>query len=298
VVLQEKTISVMKNPNDVTHQMEKIRYIFQHALYISTEQENVKLQEHLESVDPEFRAVAYEGVAMGLAVKDLFEGTLQRWRAFMRSSAQVFLPHVHVGLGWAIAKQKIPSLVFLDAMQPLLRSRVIDGFGYYDGTFKQLQAVANKTRPDCILSGDFSAYDQGIGRSLWYSHKGDVEKISATILTFTASRQPHLWRGVGIASIFVGKCASTTLEELMMAANHYKIQLGMGATIVAKARMETKTITHDVENACRKWCDRSTSEVISIASHVELASGNEIDGYNLWLRSLESELSTGIWNLS
>jgi enediyne biosynthesis protein E3 len=296
VVLQEKTICVMKDPNDVIHQMEKIRYIFQHALYISTEQANPELQEHLESVDSEFRSVAYEGVAMGLAVKDLFEGTLQRWRVFMRNTRQEYLPHVHVGLGWAIAKQKLPSLIFIDSIQPLLRSRVIDGIGYYDGTFKQTQSVGNKLRPDCILLNDCSAYDQGLGRSLWYSCKGDVEKIKLMVQSFPESRQSHLWRGIGIASIFVGKCADSSLQMLKIAAANHSVQLGMGAAIVAKARMETKTITQDVDNACRKWCDLSAGQVTSIASNI--LSTNETDEYNLWLKKLESELSAGIWNLS
>jgi hypothetical protein len=287
----------MNSHNDVTHQMEKIRYIFQHALYISTEQENPELQKHLESVELEFRAVAYEGVAMGLAVKDLFEGTLLRWHAFMRNSRHEFLPHIHVGLGWAIAKQKLPSLRCLDSIQPLLKSRVMDGFGYYDGTFKQIQSVKNKVRPACILPSDFAAYDQGLGRSLWYSNKGEVEKINAIIQEFPVGRQPHLWRGVGIASIFVGKFPDTSLEDLMIAASKNKIQLGMGAAIVAKARTETKTITQDVEKACRKWCEISVDQATSITTNIESINEREIDGYNLWLKGLESELSAGIWNL-
>jgi hypothetical protein len=177
--------------------MEKIRYIFQHALYISTEEENPKLQDHLGIVDLEFRSVACEGIAMGLAVKDFADGTLQRWRELMRVTATEYLPHIHVGLGWAVAKKKLPSLVFLNSIKPLLYAKVFDGHGYYDGTFKQVPSIVNKLRPDYIQQKDFSAYDQGLGRSLWYNHKGDIDKIKEVIDSRGRARRaaPPLRRG-------------------------------------------------------------------------------------------------------
>jgi hypothetical protein len=177
-------------------------------------------------------------------------------------------------------------------------ARVLDGHGYYDGTFRQVRSVGSKERPDCIQQKDFSAYDQGLGRSLWYSNKGDIQKIKNTIQSFPADRQKHLWRGIGIASVFVGKCDATSLQMLMESAGNYKIQLAIGASIVAKARTETKTFTQDVENACRIWCTISADQARKLVAHAELINEDQEDAYNLWLNSLEAELSTRIWNLS
>jgi hypothetical protein len=288
----------MENHGDVIHQMEKIRYIFQHALYISTDQENPSVKDHLENIDPEFRAVAYEGMAMGFAVKDLASGTLQRWREFVRSVDSLYLPHIHVGLGWAAAKQKLSSLMFLDTLEPLMFSRVLDGLGYYEGTFRQMQAVTNKLYPGCIQPKDFDAFDQGLGRSLWYSYKGDVEKIKDIVLGFDEARRPHLWRGIGIASVFVGKCDETSLETLLEAAFKNRYQLGIGAAIVAKARISTGTLTEDVERACRIWCNVSAAKAADIVTVAESSNRMNNNSYCLWISGMETELSTVILNLS
>src|SRR6478609_9132023 len=204
----------MMDHHSVENQLERIQNVFQQALYISTEKGDLVIQEHLKNIDQEFRAVAFEGVAMGLATKDFSDGTLQRWRSFMRASDQSYTPHVHVGLGWAIAKRKLSSLFFLDTLNSLMLYRVLDGCGCYDGIFKQIQTIHNKVRPEYIEADNVDAYDQGIGRSMWSICKGDSEKISNLIQGFPPLRQPDLWRGVGIACSFVGGCSESTLNAL------------------------------------------------------------------------------------
>jgi hypothetical protein len=284
----------MESHNDVMHQMEKIRYIFQHALYISTEQEDLSPKDHLDNVDQEFRAVAYEGIAMGLAVKDFADRSLKRWRNFVRSSDACYAPHVHVGLGWAAAKQRLSSLMFLDILEPLMLARVFDGLGYYEGTFRAQQALTKKIYPDCVQAENFAAFDQGLGRSLWYSAQGNVEKIKDAVKSFEESRQAHLWRGVGVAAVFVGKYSENQLYELLEAASINKIQLGIGAAIVANARISTGTLSEDVEQACRMWCNVSADKAMKIIGNV----GSQMKSHQAWLDGMETELSAVIFNLS
>jgi hypothetical protein len=68
----------MRNQPSVEHKVEKIQNIFQQALSISAAKDDLVIQEHLKKIDPEFRAVAFEGVAMGIASKDLLDGNLQQ----------------------------------------------------------------------------------------------------------------------------------------------------------------------------------------------------------------------------
>lgn len=173
---------------DAPHQIEKIRLVFQQALKVATEGLESEIQEHLITANIEFRAVAYEAIAMGLALKDLSTGTLQHWRAFMRSSDPQWLAHIHVGLGWAVAKQKISSLVFLETLNPLMLFRVVDGFGYYEGIFRLPQSIYAKTRSEAIIPEAFKDYDQGLGPSIWYNCNGDSEKVAMIIHSFPPER--------------------------------------------------------------------------------------------------------------
>lgn len=273
----------------VEHKLEKIQNVFQQALYISTEKGDLVIQEHLKNIGQEFRAVAFEGVAMGLALKDLVDGNLQRWRSFMRASDQSYAPHVHVGLGWAIAKRKLPSLIFLDTLNPLMLYRVIDGCGCYDGIFKQIQTVQNKVRPEYIEGKNVDAYDQGIGRSLWSICKGDSDNINDLIQSFSPSRHANLWRGVGIACSFVGGCSESTLNALFFSASNHSLQLALGAAIVAKSRIQTNSLTKDLELTCRTWCNHSVLQVRTIAEEPPYTIIPE-DAYKQWLRKMETQL--------
>ncbi|MEO7989886.1 MAG: DUF1702 family protein [Chryseolinea sp.] len=279
----------MKNHPSIEQKLEKIQNVFQQALYISTEKGDLVIQEHLKNIDQEFRAVAFEGVAMGLAVKDLSEGHLQQWRSFMRASDQSYVPHIHIGLGWAIAKRKLPSLFFLDTVNPLMLYRVLDGCGCYDGIFKQIQTIQNKVVPDYIEEKNIDAYDQGIGRSLWSVCKGDHEKISNLIQGFSPSRQADLWRGVGIACSFVGGCSESTLNALFFSASDHSLQLALGAAIVAKSRILTNSVTKDSEMTCSIWCNLSVLQARTIAEEPPYAIIPE-DAYKQWLRKMEAQL--------
>jgi len=284
----------MESRNPVEHQIEKVKNVFQQALSISSVNDDLVIDEHLKNVETEFRSVAYEGIAMGLASNDFVEGTLHRWRSFMRNSETAYLPHLHVGLGWAIAKRKLSSLFFLDTVNPMMLYRVIDGCGCYDGMFKQVQAIHNKVRPVYVEEKYFDAYDEGVGRSLWTVSKGNVEEISGIISGFPVSRHQDLWRGVGIACSFVGGCNEVTLHSLLTRSGDHRLQLALGATIVASARIQANTFTQYSERTWSIFCNLSTDEVMKIAKEPTYAI-IPYDAYKQWLNTMESRLMA-VWN--
>lgn len=280
----------METHNDVVHQMEKIRHIFQQALYISTDQETLDATKHINSIDPEFRAIAYEGIAMGFALKDFAVGTLHQWRAFMRNSNPSYVPHVHVGLGWAIAKQRIPSLSFIDPFDRLMLFRVVDGCGYYDGTFRHQNTIINKERSTAIESKNFSAYDQGVGRSIWYHSKGNSAQAASVINGFDKARHADLWRGIGIACSFVGGFDKQMLRDLMTQASVHHRQLVIGAAFTARARIQTNSVTNDAELACRIWGNLSANEAMVLTIETEPDPAIHENVYQTWVSKLEIEL--------
>jgi len=276
---------------DVLHQMEKISSIFQHALQVSTEQIDADPLMYINTVDLEFRAVAYEGVAMGYALTDLEAGTLRQWRAFMRTSPVAYLPHIHVGLGWAVAKKQVPSLSFIDPLEPIMQFRVADGCGYYDGTFRKLQTITKRERSKAIEPKDFQAYDQGVGRSIWYHSKGDNDLVSSAIQQFDVARAADLWRGVGIACSFVGGCEANRLRHLHQLASPHQQQLAIGAAFTARARTQTNSVTKSSELACQIWGNLSVEMATQLTEATQPNTKNVGDEvYKIWVSKLESEL--------
>ena len=285
--LAPKIIFIMNN--DLEIRMENIKSIFQDAKNISEKENDIKeLNNYLENTNSEFRAVAYEGASMALALKDFSDAiTMKRWNALLGIS-QNYTGNIHIGFGWAIAEAKPKDLSFINAIQAMNQFRVWDGCGYYDGIFRQRNTIKNQTRQGYITEINFKAYDEGIGRSLWYSCKGNVAKVAEIIKGFSSSRQPDLWRGIGIACSFVGGCEEIILKTLSTQAEKHFVQLSIGSAMVAKTRIHANCITKDSELACNVWCNLSAEKASQIINKCDSSCNESLIE---WLSLMESEIS-------
>lgn len=270
--------------NIISGRMENIRIVFQDSKRFASEYENIDtLIKHLENLDSESRSVAYEGASMSLALKDFFAGnSLTLWNSLLSVSSQ-HAGQIHIGLGWAIAEAKPDDLSFMNSINPKIEFRVWDGCGYYDGLFRQRQTIKNQTRQEYVSEKNFKAYDEGIGRSVWYNCKGDAIKVAEMIQTFSPPRHHDLWRGVGIACSYVGGGDESILKNIFSLAEKNAVQLCIGTSMVAKSRSLANTVTKDIELACNVWCHLSAHKAMVLA--VKAESGG--DSFESFLSQME-----------
>ncbi|MEO8583973.1 MAG: DUF1702 family protein [Flavitalea sp.] len=279
--------------NEIGLRMDKIRKIFQDITAIFPLMENLKsLTEKLENTENEFRSVAYEAAAMALAVKDISKGfALKEWREFMEGPGAKHTTQIHVGLGWALAQQRVEVLPIIKTLDPVMRFRVLDGYGYYDGIFRQRKTITNRIVPDEMDANLLPGYDQGLGRSMWYTCKGECESVSGMIGTFPASRHKDLWRGTGIACVYVGGYDENILRKLFTLSSENHSQLSVGAALVSRSRGNANAPTPYTELACRIWCNCTAEEVMRITVNAEsLIAGQPDDAYMAWLSNIREEL--------
>ena len=260
---------------EISLRVEKIKTIFQTSSDLSSTCPDIDiLISQLDQTELEFRSVAYEGASMGIALNDLAkDNLLTSWNVFVEKSPAHAI-QIHVGLGWALAKQNYAVLPYLGITDALLSSRVLDGYGYYEGVFRQRSSVKAQKIPEAIQSEMLSAYDQGIGRSLWYIGKGDVTKIKELISGFSCERHPSLWTGIGIACTYVGGCDKNLLTSLLAASQQHHENLATGSVLAARSRIQANTLNNDVKLACQilgniantnLWL--SEIEKVSVPSH-------------------------------
>ncbi|MCF8256480.1 MAG: DUF1702 family protein [Flavobacteriales bacterium] len=203
------------------------------------------LSGHLEHVDAYYRSVAFEGAAMGLALSDIC-----LWEGFLGNEGAAHAVQVHIGLGWALAEQQRPV-----AENPTWpdRDSILDGYGYYHGLFRRRLTIRTQGIPEGLADAQLPAFDRGVGRSIWYISKGDVEQLRTMVAAFPESRQPALWLGVGIAVAFVGGCSDALLEEVAQASSIHRPKLLEGARRALNSRTLAGTATHDAERAVSVW---------------------------------------------
>lgn len=253
VLIKEScTINAMKVALQNT---EKIRAVFlETQLFYAKHGDMPALIRYLEQTEKEFCSIAYESASMAIALKDFAAATFpHQWLLFAKGPAAAHQAQVYVGLGWAIAKLKLPFSTAAQELDTKYYFRIADGCGYYDGSFKYRQTVINQQLPLYLPNEMLPLYYQGIGRSIWYTEKADVHAICSKIETFAADRHADLWRGVGIAVAYVGGCDDADLKLLVQYAGANSFQLACGAALAARARSMANTMTSDTDGCSRLW---------------------------------------------
>jgi len=248
--------------NGAVQKIERIKSVFLDTqLFYAKHTESAALTSYLENAEAEFRSIAYESVSVAIALDELEKKQrLDTWLLYAKGPALAHQAQVYVGLGWAIAKLNLPFLPVVEKIDSRLHHRVADGCGYYDGGFRQRQAVMGLQLPAYLPEALLQAYDQGIGRSLWYTSNADSSRVRSRIAGFPAHRQADLWRGVGIAVTYAGGCDDELLKTVLQYAGAHRLQLAGGAALAAQSRINAKTITADTERCARLWFELTADE--------------------------------------
>ncbi len=131
---------------------------------------------HLERVPRQFRGFAYEGAAMGFAVRDALPfGRHDHVARFLAGRGDDHIYMAYIGVGWAMARMPRFTRPRLYAPDPLLRWLVLDGYGFHQAYFRTRRYVHEQYQDPAFPwpAGGPSGYanrviDQGIGRALWF----------------------------------------------------------------------------------------------------------------------------------
>lgn len=244
---------------------------------------------HLDSYEVEFRSIAYEAASFCIALKDLEAGNeLNNWKIFLQEIGKTHATQIYVGLGWALAQKQIDPSLCLSVLAPMMRYRVLDGYGYYEGTFRRRKSILSQQKPELKDEVTFSAYDQGLGRSLWYIYLGKIDDIKNIIQKFPVERRKDLWRGLGIATSYVGGCDKEMLKEILDKSGEYKTQLTTGSVMVLVSRDFAGFISDDTALACTSWCNKTSEEIINLYKP-QLDSADE-NSYSNWIATIEKSI--------
>lgn len=267
-----------------------IRNMFTEAKVFAEAQEQPQvLADQLANTGKEYAAMVCEGFAMAMALKDIEK--LSQWKAFLQSVNKQNELQLYVGLGWALAQESKSPFAYLPLFPPLMRYRVMDGFGYYDGTCRSRHSIRGQKVPEGLTGAALSAYTQGLGRSVWYLNSGDATKIAAMIATFPAERQTDLWRGVGSAATFVGGSDAAMLDALRASAAQFQPQLATGAALAVRTRMHLDALTADAKAACKAFCRQSPEEAVQLTENALPAATDE-NAYEQWITAMDKQYAS------
>jgi hypothetical protein len=210
----------------------------------------------LAAVEYEFRGFAFEGAAMGLTILDALT-PWHRWRLneFLAGQGAPHIYLAYVGAGWAVARLGLGINRFLARLDPVLCWLVIDGYGFHEGYFHSQRCLGELEIPRSIKGYARNAFDQGLGRSLWFVTCAEPDRVAAMIARFPEARRGDLWGGVGLAAAYAGGARPEALEWLLALSGSHRLALAQGAAFGAKARDLAGNRAECTELACRVFCD-------------------------------------------
>jgi hypothetical protein len=257
------------------------------------------LKSELSRIEPGHRGFAFEGAGMALMALDVStRSDARRFReAVHLTPSHIYL--LHVGAGWAFARSRRLEKRTLDRFDPVLRWLIIDGIGFYEGYFGRSGSMS--TLRQRLSPAGARAFDQGLGRSLWFTAGADPAGISAAIDRFGGERHRDLWSGVGLAAAYAGGAEDCSVASLRHLSGRFHLHLAQGVAFAAEAHLRAcNQVPPYTEMTCRLVCDLSAAEAASLTRHaaLRLPGDGVIPAYEVWRSRLRQLIAHHLFRVA
>jgi hypothetical protein len=250
----------------------------------------------LERVPAPYRGFAYEGAAMGFAVRDgLPFSRGGRVAEFVTGRAGAHIYMAYVGVGWAMARLPKFRWKSLYLPDPLLRWLALDGYGFHQAYFHTDRYVRQQFQTPSFPwpPGKHNWYanrpiDQGIGRAMWFVCGTDVALLTRSLDSFPENRRPDLYSGAGLAATYAGGVDEDELWAFREAAGVYRPHVAQGAAFAAAARVRADLVQPHNDLATRVFCDMSAAQAAKITDETRPDGGDdgELPLFEVWRRRI------------
>jgi hypothetical protein len=205
------------------------------------------------------RGFAVEGAAMGVAVVDALPFRRPMLPAFIAASKSEFSHLAHVGAGWALARVPWRRNQILSALDPIHRWLAIDGLGFHDTYFYHRHVLTGWRREQSGYAAH--AYDQGVGRALWFVSCGSILDAAYLISKLAIIRQDDLWSGLGLAMAYAGPVDNDDVVCALESAGENAASFAQGVAFACEARALARYIPDHTEMAARGVWNKHACEV-------------------------------------
>ncbi|MFV2194649.1 DUF1702 family protein [Nocardiopsis sp. LOL_012] len=218
------------------------------------------VDDRLRALPTRYRGFAYEGAAMGLALVDAMSLRGDRTGRFLAGPGAPHVYMAYVGIGWAMARLPRPLWPDTGRLDPLLRWLVHDGYGFHQAYFHTRDHVHRQVVDDRAARGTgdgtyaLRAFDQGVGRALWFVAGTDPERAADLVEAFPERRRADLYSGVGLAATYAGGADEGELRRLRERAGARARNLAQGSSFGAEARIRAGLLVPHTETATAVLC--------------------------------------------
>jgi hypothetical protein len=249
--------------------------------------------DHVARVPADNRGFAAEGAAMGAAVVDALEIRGTFLAALLEALGRNFTYLIHVGAGWSLAYVPWRRRRIAGLLDPVHGWLAFDGLGFRDTYFHHARILAGWRRSRAGYAA--RAYDQGIGRALWFITGGDGAAAAGLISGFPAQRQSDLWSGLGLAMAYAGPIGADEIESACQSAGAHRSWFAQGVAFACEARVRASYVPPHTELVARVVCDADAHWLAQLTSDTRAAlpeSDGDLPRYEVWRQALAAALAS------
>jgi hypothetical protein len=224
------------------------------------------------------RGFAYEGAGAALTVLDRFlPAPRSRFEALRRGPGAPFAVLIHVGAGLALSRVSRHIEDDTRGLDAEMRWMPLDAYGFERAVFARERVVSGGEVPP--LSGyGRRAFDQGLGRGLWFRCATGLERITRTIAGLAPERHADIWSGVGLAAAYAGPNTEASLAALDEAARPHGPSVRLGIACAAFMRSDGRNPSPHTERAARVLCGMPGERAADEARRIQQRLYAQADG--------------------
>jgi hypothetical protein len=238
----------------------------------------------------QLRGFVAEGAAMGTAISDALPFRSPRLPQLVALLEKEFTYLVHVGAGWALARVPWRRRHILQPLDPLHRWLAFDGLGFHDGYFKPGKVLEGYRRQSFGYAG--RAYDQGIGRALWFVSGGSVPWAASKIRQLARDRGKDLFSGLGLGMAYAGPATGKEFNEAIKLAAREWPNLAQGIAFACEARAREGFFPWHTRIAAQSIGFEASALAASVRSIRESLSAQEEEPrYEIWRRKVSEAVA-------
>lgn len=247
---------------------------------------------YVSSVPRAERGFAVEGATMAAAIVDALPFREVTLTECLEAFDDAFAYLAHVGAGWALARIPWRRRRILAALDPIHSWLAFDGIGFHDTYFQHNRVMTGWRRERRGYAA--RAYDQGVGRALWFVAGGSTTAAIKLIAALPAPRQCDLWAGLGLAMAYAGPARPDEISSLLRTADTYAADFAQGVSFACEARVRSGHVPGYTDVAARAVSGRDADALAAIVRDARRrlpVTDGDPPRYEIWRRSIAAALT-------
>jgi enediyne biosynthesis protein E3 len=282
-----------KLPGRQSEIAQQVGFLFVEGYNAGLETDACRLAKQLDALPAVERSVMYEGAFCALAALDLTDSDPSMTRvAELAGTSPDLAAAINYGVGGALSHLGVNAPPELSLTNEFWSWPAIDSYGCHMGLFRWAEIMISTGYPPGIIGLGRRAFDQGLGRAIWFLAGTYPALIGEMVQNFAEHRRADLWSGIGIMTGMYGAEAEKDLRKLTNIAKRFRSQLQVGISIGAYVRHSIKSSSEFTDSACKVICHASSKEMAEIATACMVDSTHYFDRtvFDQWQKSIARTL--------